>query len=152
MYVTCRDPVCSSQIRHDNLQVLASPANARRRSTIKDHEGSLESNITKDVDTNCRAGLQASEAGSTGSVDGSKVHVATRNDDASRANTECEVWGRSRTWVDVPSGGSTVGRPGDLLPVGRDNSSGEVEEGGAGISDAADGSRSKSSRADGVSG
>lgn len=120
--------------------------------SIKDNKGSLEGNITKDVDTDTRAALETTEAAGGAGGDGTKVEVVTGDNDAGGADTKSEVGQGPAAGEDVAAGRGAVGGARDLGPVGADDGGGEVEQGGAGVGDAVQGGGLEGAGADGVAG
>ncbi len=122
----------------DRLEALRSPAEAGAGAAVEDDKGSLERNITEDVDADGAAVLETTEAGRAAFRDRAVVDVGSGDGDARTADAEGKAGEGARAGEDVTAIRVAVGRSGDLLVVGLDDAEGEVEQGGAGIGDARD--------------
>lgn len=118
----------------DRLQGLGSPAQAGGVGAVENDKGSLEGNITEDVDANVRAVLQTAEASGAARGDGGVVDVAAGDGNSGAADTEHEVWESCAALEHPAAVGGAVGSAADGGVVGLNNSSAKVQQGGAGIS------------------
>ncbi|KAI6755704.1 hypothetical protein HG531_004810 [Fusarium graminearum] len=120
------------------LQSLLCPANLLV-ATVKDNKSSLESNITKDVDTNILTGLDTTEAGGRSVLDRSVVDVRTGDGNGHTTNSKAEVGQRSGAAEDVTAVRRAVASTANLGVVGRVDGGREKKEGGTGIGNTSDG-------------
>lgn len=134
------------------LDSLGSKAQAGSGGAIEDDQSSLEGNVAKDVDTDTGAALDAAEASGATRGDGAVVDDLAGDGDAGGADAEGECWRGGAAGEHVAAVRVAVLGAADLLVVGADDGSGEVQQGRASVSDAVDRGRHKGPRAHRVSG
>lgn len=119
---------------------------------VKHNEGGFQRNITKDIDTNSSAALQAAEASSACAVGRRKVHVLARDGDGGTPNAKGEVWQRSGALEGITTLGIVVLGTADLGVVGVDDVVIEEKQRGASVGNTGDGLSLERTAADGVAG
>lgn len=131
-------------IIHNLRQVLVGPAKSGAAATVfKDDVGSLERNVTENVQTDASVGLQSTEAGRTTSSKGGVGNVASRNGNLGCANEDVEVRGASVAAERVAALQFAVLGACDLGVVLLDNRSRKVKKSGTSVSNSLDGLRRK---------
>lgn len=106
---------------------------------IEDDEGGLEGDIAEDGEADAAVVLDTAVAAAVCAVNGRVVDVAARNGDGGLADAEAEVGKVGVAGEDISTVDSVVAGSLDSGVVSVDDVGGEKHQGGASVSDAADG-------------
>lgn len=121
-----------------DLDSLGSKTQAGSGRAIEDNQSSLEGNVAKDVDTDAGAALDAAKAGGAAGGDGAVVDDLAGDGNAGGPDAEGEGRRGGAAGEHVAAVRVAVLGAADLLVVGADDGSGEVQQGCASVSDAVD--------------
>lgn len=132
-------------LRH---QRLGGPANRRGLGAVKHDKCRLEGDVSKDVDAQAAAALDAAEALRRRSRNPRVVDVRRRDDKLGRPNSKGERREGCRAREHVATVRAAVGGTRNLAVIGRDDGCREIKQRRAGVGDAGDGCLGKVTSAD----